>query len=206
MVINHLEKLFVTSDASTIVTELDVNHPAAKLLVMAAKAQAAEVGDGTNLVRRGAARAAGRRPERLQSCQLRCGGRPRPGSQRAAGDAFSRARAAAARCPLPVWRLPASARLTLPAPALPSRHRCCHWRASCWATRRACCARGCTPLRSRTATRRRSTRCGAAAVALCITNSSRPSPSSGCLPVTGPAQQRPRAAQRWPQLCSSQQE
>lgn len=50
MVINHLEKLFVTSDASTIVTELDVNHPAAKLLVMAAKAQAAEVGDGTNLV------------------------------------------------------------------------------------------------------------------------------------------------------------
>jgi chaperonin GroEL (HSP60 family) len=50
MVINHLEKLFVTSDASTIVTELEVNHPAAKLLVMAAKAQAAEVGDGTNLV------------------------------------------------------------------------------------------------------------------------------------------------------------
>lgn len=50
MVINHLEKLFVTSDASTIVTELEVFHPAAKLLVMAAKAQAAEVGDGTNLV------------------------------------------------------------------------------------------------------------------------------------------------------------
>lgn len=51
MVINHLEKLFVTSDASTIVTEMDVYHPAAKLLVMAAKAQAGEVGDGTNLVR-----------------------------------------------------------------------------------------------------------------------------------------------------------
>lgn len=50
MVINHLEKLFVTSDASTIVTELEVFHPAAKLLVMAAKAQASEVGDGTNLV------------------------------------------------------------------------------------------------------------------------------------------------------------
>ena len=50
MVINHLEKLFVTSDASTIVTELEVMHPAAKLLVMAAKAQAGEVGDGTNLV------------------------------------------------------------------------------------------------------------------------------------------------------------
>jgi hypothetical protein len=52
MVINHLEKLFVTSDASTIVTEMDVYHPAAKLLVMAAKAQAGEVGDATNLVSR----------------------------------------------------------------------------------------------------------------------------------------------------------
>ncbi len=50
MVINHLEKLFVTSDASTIVTELEVQHPAAKLLVMAAKAQESEIGDGTNLV------------------------------------------------------------------------------------------------------------------------------------------------------------
>lgn len=50
MVINHLERLVVTSDASTIVNELEVNHPAAKLLVMAAKAQAGEVGDGTNLV------------------------------------------------------------------------------------------------------------------------------------------------------------
>ncbi len=50
MVINHLDKLFVTNDASTIVNELEVYHPAAKLLVMAAKAQAGEVGDGTNLV------------------------------------------------------------------------------------------------------------------------------------------------------------
>lgn len=50
MVINHLEKLFVTSDANTIVSELEVQHPAAKLLVMAAKAQEAEIGDGTNLV------------------------------------------------------------------------------------------------------------------------------------------------------------
>merc|ERR1719272_255514 len=32
------------------VTELDVMHPAAKLLVMAAKAQEQECGDGTNLV------------------------------------------------------------------------------------------------------------------------------------------------------------
>lgn len=51
MVINHLERLFVTSDASTIVTELEINHPAARLLVQAAKAQEAEIGDGTNLVR-----------------------------------------------------------------------------------------------------------------------------------------------------------
>jgi len=40
----------VTSDTSTMVAELDVMHPAAKLLVMAAKAQEQECGDGTNLV------------------------------------------------------------------------------------------------------------------------------------------------------------
>ncbi len=51
MVINHLEKLFVTSDASTITQELEVQHPAAKLLVMAAQAQQQEIGDGTNMVR-----------------------------------------------------------------------------------------------------------------------------------------------------------
>eukprot|EP00803_Ostreobium_quekettii_P000642 evm.model.scf_83.6 EVM.evm.TU.scf_83.6 scf_83:144034-148310(-) len=50
IVINHLDKLFVTSDASTIVAELDVFHPAAKLVVMAARAQQQEIGDGTNTV------------------------------------------------------------------------------------------------------------------------------------------------------------
>lgn len=50
MVINHLEKLFVTSDAATIIKELDVEHPAAKLLVLASEMQEAEVGDGTNFV------------------------------------------------------------------------------------------------------------------------------------------------------------
>lgn len=50
MVINHLEKLFVTSDASTITSELEVQHPAAKLLVLAAAAQQQEIGDGTNFV------------------------------------------------------------------------------------------------------------------------------------------------------------
>lgn len=51
IVINHLDKVFVTSDASVMVTELEVQHPAAKLVVMAAKAQESEIGDGTNMVR-----------------------------------------------------------------------------------------------------------------------------------------------------------
>ncbi|CAO2822059.1 unnamed protein product [Amaranthus hypochondriacus] len=49
LVINHLDKQFVTSDAGTIVNELEVQHPAAKLLVLAAKAQQEEIGDGANL-------------------------------------------------------------------------------------------------------------------------------------------------------------
>merc|ERR1711962_742984 len=35
MVIYHLDKLFVTNDAATMLKELEVQHPAAKLLVMA---------------------------------------------------------------------------------------------------------------------------------------------------------------------------
>ncbi|KAN0062732.1 T-complex protein 1 subunit theta [Thecaphora frezii] len=50
MVINHLERLFVTSDAATIIRELDVVHPAAKLIVMASQQQESEMGDATNLV------------------------------------------------------------------------------------------------------------------------------------------------------------
>lgn len=50
MVINHLDKLFVTNDAATIVNELEVQHPAAKLLVLAGKGQQEEIGDGANLV------------------------------------------------------------------------------------------------------------------------------------------------------------
>ncbi|CAM8963726.1 unnamed protein product [Rhodiola kirilowii] len=49
MVINHLDKLFITNDAATIVNELEVQHPAAKLLVLAGKAQQEEIGDGANL-------------------------------------------------------------------------------------------------------------------------------------------------------------
>ncbi|EEH03736.1 T-complex protein 1 subunit theta [Histoplasma capsulatum G186AR] len=50
IVINHLQKLILTSDAATILRELEVVHPAAKLVVMASQQQEAEMGDATNLV------------------------------------------------------------------------------------------------------------------------------------------------------------
>jgi len=50
LVINHLDKILVTSDASAILEEMEVMHPAAKMLVMASKMQEKEVGDGTNFV------------------------------------------------------------------------------------------------------------------------------------------------------------
>jgi len=50
MVINHIEKLFVTNDAATIMREIEVQHPAAKLLIMASDMQEKEIGDGTNFV------------------------------------------------------------------------------------------------------------------------------------------------------------
>lgn len=43
IVINSHQKLFVTNDASTIVNELDIFHPAAKLVVMNSKRQESEV-------------------------------------------------------------------------------------------------------------------------------------------------------------------
>eukprot|EP01098_Paradermamoeba_levis_P004840 TRINITY_DN2069_c0_g1_i1.p1 TRINITY_DN2069_c0_g1~~TRINITY_DN2069_c0_g1_i1.p1 ORF type:complete len:579 (+),score=191.91 TRINITY_DN2069_c0_g1_i1:259-1737(+) len=50
MIINRLEKLFVTNDAATIIRELDIMHPAAKMVVMASEMQEQENGDGTNFV------------------------------------------------------------------------------------------------------------------------------------------------------------
>merc|ERR1712170_34088 len=50
MVINHIQKLFVTNDAATIIRELEVEHPAAKLVVMASQQQEQECGDSTNFV------------------------------------------------------------------------------------------------------------------------------------------------------------
>ncbi|XP_021738265.1 T-complex protein 1 subunit theta-like [Chenopodium quinoa] len=49
LVINHLDKQFITNDAGTIVSELEIQHPAAKILVLAGKAQQEEIGDGANL-------------------------------------------------------------------------------------------------------------------------------------------------------------
>jgi T-complex protein 1 subunit theta len=50
MVVNHIDKIFVTSDTATIFRELEVQHPAAKLIVMASQMQQQEYGDGTNFV------------------------------------------------------------------------------------------------------------------------------------------------------------
>lgn len=50
MVINHLEKLFVTNDAATIVKELDVEHPAARMIVMATKMMEQEVNKLNRLI------------------------------------------------------------------------------------------------------------------------------------------------------------
>jgi len=50
LIVNHLGKTLVSSDCATIVRELEVVHPAAQMIALAAKAQEQEVGDATNLV------------------------------------------------------------------------------------------------------------------------------------------------------------
>uniref|UniRef100_A0A7S2S188 CCT-theta n=1 Tax=Eucampia antarctica TaxID=49252 RepID=A0A7S2S188_9STRA len=49
LVVNHLGRIIVTSDCATIVKELEIEHPAAKMLEMASSMQDSECGDGTNL-------------------------------------------------------------------------------------------------------------------------------------------------------------
>lgn len=51
LVLNHLEKIIVTSDCASILKELEVQHPAARMLVLAAEMQENEYGDQTNFVR-----------------------------------------------------------------------------------------------------------------------------------------------------------
>uniref|UniRef100_A0A069DZ90 T-complex protein 1 subunit theta n=1 Tax=Panstrongylus megistus TaxID=65343 RepID=A0A069DZ90_9HEMI len=50
IIINHIDKLFVTNDAATVVKELEIEHPAAKIMILASQMQEEEVGDGTNFV------------------------------------------------------------------------------------------------------------------------------------------------------------
>jgi T-complex protein 1 subunit theta len=50
LVVNHLGKIIVTSDCATIMKELEVQHPAARMLVLAAEMQESEFGDNTNFV------------------------------------------------------------------------------------------------------------------------------------------------------------
>ena len=49
LVVNHLEKLFLTNDAATIMQEMDVVHPAAKMVVMASQMQDQEACFGLSL-------------------------------------------------------------------------------------------------------------------------------------------------------------
>jgi T-complex protein 1 subunit theta len=49
-IINMHDKLFLTKDTKVMTSELDINHPAANIIVDAAKAQDQECGDGTNFV------------------------------------------------------------------------------------------------------------------------------------------------------------
>lgn len=50
MIVNHIDKIFVTNDAATILKEASVHHPAAAMLAMAAQMQKEDYGDCTNYV------------------------------------------------------------------------------------------------------------------------------------------------------------
>ncbi|KAH8930458.1 T-complex protein 1 [Atractiella rhizophila] len=50
IVINHLDRTFVTNEASTILRELEVVHPAAKMATSNVEAMGEEIGDRSNLV------------------------------------------------------------------------------------------------------------------------------------------------------------
>ncbi|CCH60113.1 hypothetical protein TBLA_0C03090 [Henningerozyma blattae CBS 6284] len=50
VIVNQLGKIIITNDAATMLRELDIIHPAVKVLVMATEQQKIDMGDGTNLV------------------------------------------------------------------------------------------------------------------------------------------------------------
>jgi T-complex protein 1 subunit theta len=50
LIINHLDRIFVTTDAATIMSEMEIIHPAAKMITMASDMQEKEIGDGSNFV------------------------------------------------------------------------------------------------------------------------------------------------------------
>lgn len=39
LIVSHIDKLFVTSDAATMIEQLEVQHPAAKMVALASKMQ-----------------------------------------------------------------------------------------------------------------------------------------------------------------------
>ena len=47
---NHIGKLYVTGDAATMISEAEIQHPAAKMLVNSSLMQGEQIGDGTNFV------------------------------------------------------------------------------------------------------------------------------------------------------------
>lgn len=50
IIVNNIQKVFLTSDASTILGELEIVHPAVKVVVMASQQQDLEMGDASNFV------------------------------------------------------------------------------------------------------------------------------------------------------------
>lgn len=50
ILVNKHDRTFITNDAATILNELEIVHPAVKMLIMALKQQEFEMGDNTNLV------------------------------------------------------------------------------------------------------------------------------------------------------------
>lgn len=50
IIVNHLGKTIITNDAATMLRELDIVHPAVKVLVMATEQQKIDMGDNTNFV------------------------------------------------------------------------------------------------------------------------------------------------------------